>query len=191
MESLIDELHNDHIKCNNVLDLLAEQLNKIHNGKSADYRLMLDAVSYLETNLEYALIPKEDVIFKESTENYDIEELNDTIQQFRSENHEIMVLIHNLRNYIDAALEDSIFEKKPFERQLEKCIQRQREHMNTEENIIFPLLRKIMSEEQLKKISTDFESQTNIMSSDNTSYKYTEFYHRITDNSDPNIHKAH
>lgn len=151
MGNLIDELHNDHIKCSKVLDLLAEQLDYIHTGKSADYNLMLDAVCYLENYPDYVLSPLEEVIFEESIENKIFKELYYTVKRFRSENHELKVLTRKLHDYIEAVLEDRIFEKEPFERQLETCIQRQRDHMYAEESQIFPLLRKKLSPHQFHK----------------------------------------
>lgn len=141
MKNLIDEIYKDHIEFSKILDLLAEQLDIIHTGNSADYHLMLDAVSYIENYPEIAFIPIEDAVFKVLNENYNFVELNDAIKRLRADHHELKALTHKVHDYIDAALEDSIFEKKSFEQQLESCIQRQRDHMTAEENIIFPLLK--------------------------------------------------
>ena len=69
MEDLIEEIHYDHIKFSKVLDILAEQLECMRENKSADYHLMLDAINYIENYTEFALGPKEDAIFKRSTED--------------------------------------------------------------------------------------------------------------------------
>ena len=191
MENLIDELHKDHVKFSKVLDLLAEQLEKIRIGKSADYYLMLDAVSYIENYPEFELISKEDAIFNESTEDNDLTELNDTIQQLRSEHHELRALTHKLHDYISAALEDTIIEKESFEKQLETCIQRQRGHMYAEKGMVFPLLRKIFSVEQLRQISRNFQTQSNSTNSNSESRKYSELYHRITELKDSDLQRTH
>ena len=140
MGNLVSELRNDHIKCSKILDRLAEQLEIIHKGKSADYHLMLDAVCYLENYPDYVFVALEDVIFNESTEDSLFDELNETFKQFHTENHEIKALTHSLHDYINAALDGGVIEREPFEKQIETCIQRQRDHMNTEECLIFPLL---------------------------------------------------
>ena len=191
MENLIDELHKDHIKFSKVLDLLAEQLDIIQKGKPADFYLLLDAVSYIENYPEYALVPKEDAIFKNSTENHNFVALNNTIKRLRSENHELRALAHKLHDYIDAALEGSIFEKELFERQLETCIQRQRDHMNKEEGIVFPLLKRKLSAKQLRQINKDFQTQTKTLTCQDLSCKYSELYHRITDMYDSNYRQTH
>ncbi len=191
MENLIDELHRDHIKFSKVLDLLADQLDIIQKGKSADYHLMLDAVSYIENYPKYELVPKEDAIFKKSTENQNFEGLSNTIKQLRSENHELRALARELHDYIDAALEDSIFEKEPFERQLETCIQRQRDHLNTEEGIVFPFLKRKLSAKQLQQISKDFQTQTNTLICHDLTCKYGELFDRITDANDSNYRRTH
>ena len=158
MENLIDELHNDYLKFSRALDLLTEQLDRIQEGKSADYHSMLDAVSYIENYPKLASTLKEDTISKKSTGDHKLIALGNTIKRLRSENHELTTLAHELRDSIDAVLEGIIFEKELLEQQLETCIQRQRDHMNTEETLILPLLRKKMSEQQLKQFSLDFQS---------------------------------
>ena len=191
MNDLIDELHNDHIKCSKVLDLLAEQLENIHQDKPADYHLMLDAVSYLEFYSEYALAPKEEALFRESADEQSTDELNNTIQQIHSDCHELKVLTHTIRNYIDAALEDSIFEKDLFEQELDTCIQRQREHIDTEELRIFPMLKEQVSEEQRQKMSQEFHSREDELTADNLSEKYGKLYHRIIEACDSYPEKLH
>lgn len=141
MQNLIDELHTDHIKFGNVLDMLSEQLDIIQEGHSPDYHLLLHAVNFIEHYRDFALAPKEDAIFRDSTKDHTYVEVNEAINRLRTDNHELKQLAHKLHDYIDAALEDVIFEKEIFEKSLETCIDRQREHMNTEENILFPLLR--------------------------------------------------
>ena len=190
MENLIDELHKDHIKFSKVLDLLAEQLDIIQKGKSADYHLMLDAVNYIENYPKYALVPKEDAIFKKSNEIQYFVGLYHIIKRLRSENHELRALAHEVHDYIDAALEGSIFEKEPFERQLETCIERQREHLNTEEGIVFPLLKRKLSAKQLQQISKDFQTRINTLNCHDLSCKYGELYHRITDAYDSNYRRT-
>ena len=180
MGNLIDELREDHIKFNKVLDLLADQLDLIQQGKSADYYLMSDAVSYIEHYPEFAFVPKENAIFKQFIESHNFVELKDTIKRLRSENHELRALAHKLREYIDAVLEDSIFEKEAFEQQLETCIQRQRDHMDTEENVIFPLLKRKLSQDQFEKMNKDFQAKKN-KTSENLSCKYGGIYHSITE----------
>lgn len=141
MKNLFDEIHEDHMVCKRLLDQLAEQLDKLHQGKFPDYYLMLDDLSKLEYFSEYVLSPKEDLVFAGSIENRGIDQLENTIEQFRLECCELIILTNKVHSYIDAALEGNIFEKDPFEHQLETYIQRQRDHITTEENVIFPLLR--------------------------------------------------
>lgn len=191
MEDLIDELHADHIKFSRVLDLLAEQLERIKNEKSADYYLMLDAVNYIENYAEFALVPKEDAIFKKSSEDDSFVELRGTIRLLRSDNNEIKALAHKLHDYINAVLEDSIFEKEKFEQKLEACIQRQRDHMHMEEIIIFPLLRKRLSAEQLNEICVDYKSNVSTLISDSFSSQYSDLYNRITASSNSNLGNIH
>jgi hemerythrin-like domain-containing protein len=191
MEDIIDELHHDHIKFSKVLDLLAEQLERIKNGNFADYYLMLDAVNYIENYTEFALIPKEDAIFKKSYEDDSFVELRGTIRLLRSDNNKLKALAHKLHDYVNAVLEDSIFEKEKFEQKLEACIQRQRDHMHMEEIIIFPLLKKRLSAEQLNEICVDYKSKSSTLIPDSFSSQYSDLYNRITASSTSDVGNIH
>ena len=96
-----------------------------------------------------------------------------------------------MHGYINAALESSIFEKDKFERKLEACIKRQRDHMHMEQIIIFPLLRKRLSAKQIEKLSTDYKSKSDTKISEGFCEKYNELYKRITHISDPNTNSIH
>ena len=191
MDDLIEELHADHIKFSMVLDLLAEQLERIHEGKPADYHLMLDAVSYIEIYAEYSLVPKEDAIFKKSSEDDSFVDLKCTIKLLRSDNYELKSLARKLHSYINAVLEDSIFEKEKFERKLEACIQHQRDHMHMEEIIVFPLLRKRLSAEQIKNLSVDYKSKSSTLISNTISDKYSKLYDQMTASRSSNSRNIH
>ena len=191
MEDLIEEIHYDHTKFSKVLDILADQLDRMRENKSADYHLMLDAINYIENYTEFALAPKEDAILKKSSEDDSFVDLRGTIKLLRSENRELKSLSRKLHGYINAALESSIFEKEKFERKLEACIKRQRDHMHMEQIIIFPLLRKRLSTKQIEKLSTEYKEKSDTKLSEDFSAKYNELYKRITHYSNSNSSSIH
>ena len=48
MHSLLDQLHQDHVNCARLLDVLNGQWASLANDGDADYRLVLDVLDYIE-----------------------------------------------------------------------------------------------------------------------------------------------
>ena len=146
MENLIDKLHGEYIKCSKLLNQLTDELEKIQKGKSADYYLMLEAITYLKNYSEPPLVNKKQTNCIDPPKSQRIDELNEIAIHFYAEISELKNLTHKVHDYINAAIEDCMFAKEPFEYKLKKCIQRQRDHLDTGEYVILPLL-----EEQISK----------------------------------------
>ena len=145
MENLIDKLHCEYAKCSKLLDRLSDELEKLQNGKSVDYYLMLEAVSYLETHSEPPVLAIEQINSSQSSNSQSIDDLNEIIVRFYSEIFALRNLTHKVRDYIDAAIEDCMFESEPFESKLKFCIDKQRNHLDTGEHVILPLLEETIS----------------------------------------------
>lgn len=151
MENLIDKLHCEYAKCSKLLDRLSDELEKVETGKSADYYLMLEAISYLEKHSEPPLVTVDQTNCTESTKSQSIDELNEIIAHFYSEISALRNLTHKVRDYIDAAIEDCMFEIEPFESKLKKCIHKQRNHLDTGEFVILPLLEEKIAKTHIAK----------------------------------------
>ncbi len=188
MENIIDYIKNGREKVGKVLDFLSDQLELLHNGEDVDYLALLDAVNFIEAYPDSFLIPKENAIFRESTEKYNFYGFNSLINQYRAENTELKALAKSLREYVKAAMGDTVFEKKIFEEQLDTCIQRQREHMDTEVNTILPLLKLMLTTNQIKKLSKNFKS--NLNSSDEANhFVITDKICHLTTEEKANTHR--
>ena len=140
MEYLIDKLHCEYAKCSKLLDQLTSELEKIENGKSADYYLMLEAISYLEKHSEPPVVNIDQANCFEPYNSQRIDELHEIVERFYSEITALRNLTHKVRDYINAAIEDCVFAIEPFESKLKTCIHKQRDHLDTGEHIILPLL---------------------------------------------------
>ena len=151
MENLIDKLHCEYAKCSKLLDQLTNELEKIEKGKSADYYLMLEAISYLEKHSEPPVVTVEKVHCFKSTNSQRIDELNEIVERFYSEITALRNLTHKVRDYIDAAIEDCVFAMEPFESKLKTCIHKQRNHLDTGEYVILPLLEEKLPKTHIEK----------------------------------------
>ena len=161
MDNIIDYIKNGREKISKVLDYLSDQLELLHNGGDVDYLILLDAVHFLETYPDSFLVPKENAVFEKSTENYNFFGYNKLINEYRAENAELKTLLKGLREYINAAMGDVVFEKEKFEHQLDTCIQLERKHVDTEINHILPLVDLMLTRGQIKALSKSFKSDVN------------------------------
>tara|TARA_R110002049_G_scaffold73310_1_gene189561 strand:+ start:14497 stop:14916 length:420 start_codon:yes stop_codon:yes gene_type:complete len=139
MEKLIDKYHCEYVKCCELLNQLTDELEGMQNGKSADYQLMLDIVTYLERQSDLSVMSEEQINSCRS------DELNKIATLFYEEFTELKNLTHRVHDYIDAAIGDCMFEKEPFEYKLKSYIQKQRKHLDTGEFVILPILEEKLS----------------------------------------------
>jgi hemerythrin-like domain-containing protein len=145
MENLVDKYHCEYIKCNKLLNQLTNELEKMRKGTYADYHLMLEAITYLEQYSEFPLISEKQIKYIKQPKSHSTDKFNEIAMQFYDEITALKKLTHQVHDYIDAAIGDCIFEKKQFEVKLKRCIQGQREHIDTGEYVILPLLEEKIS----------------------------------------------
>ncbi|MFT5452469.1 MAG: hemerythrin-like domain-containing protein [Enterobacterales bacterium] len=145
MENLIDKYHCEYIKCSKLLNQLTDELENMQKGKSANYHLMLAAITYLERYSELSLLSEKQIKCIKQPKSHRTNELNEIATLFYDEITDLKILTHKVRDYVDAAIGDCMFEKKPFECNLKRYIQGQREHLDTGEYVILPLLEEKIS----------------------------------------------
>ena len=161
MINIIDYIKDGRKKIAQVLVFLSGQLEILQNGGDVDYLILFDAISFIETYPDSFLIPKENMLFDEFTEKYNFYGFNCLLNQYKAENKELKALTKSLREHINAVMSDVVIEKKLFEKQLDTCIQKEKEHLDTEINTILPLVKLMLANEQIKSLSKKMQAESN------------------------------
>ena len=157
MDNIIDYIKFGRSRISEVLDFLSGQLDLMYQCESVDFSTLLEAVDFLDSYSDSFLIPKETTVFEKSCEIIDSENLNQLIDQYQKENIELKGLVKSLRECISCVMNDVIFDREIFEEKLENCIEREREHMDTELNKILPVLKILLTNNQIKELNKSYK----------------------------------
>ena len=161
MINIIDYIKDGRRKIARILAFLSGQLEVLQNGGDVDYLILLDAINFIETYPDLFLIPKENLLFDEFAEKYNFYGFNCLLNQYKAENKELKALTKSLREHINAVMSDVVIEKKSFEEKLDTCIQKEKEHLDTEMNTILPLVKLMLANEQIKNLSKIMQAESN------------------------------
>jgi hemerythrin-like domain-containing protein len=171
------DLHKDHRNFSSLLKLLTQQLNIVREVKPPDYDLMLSMGLYVENYPDLIHHPKEDVIFNVFIEL--CEEGRETIEQLITEHKAFKQITQNFRVSIENILTGLTISREEFEKELADFIARQKNHIKTEEGRIFPLIEKVLTDNDWQRIENLIPVKADPLFGGNVQKRYDTLYKNI------------
>lgn len=157
MHKLMRTLRQDHLGLRKLLALLAHKLQRLQQGIPPNYALIEDAINYIENHVSRYHHPTEDVLYR-----YAIEHGLDEHKHFATIMAEHKTLIEQtqtVKSSLQSILMDIIIPREEFIGQLKDYIQAEQSHMDKEDSLIFPLLDKLLHEDDWLKITNRLPEQ--------------------------------
>jgi hemerythrin-like domain-containing protein len=175
---ILEELRVEHRRLGKILKLLSHQLELLQNDGSPDYILLQDILDYIENYPEFIHHPREDAVFKAFFDCHD--ELQQTIDNLLLEHTEMKRMTKELREEIDGIARNAlVIPKKALEQQLLKYLERQMQHINTEETKVFPVLRQKLTTDDLQRIVENLPSKEDPLFGEGVEQRYNTLYQHI------------
>ncbi|MBK8454629.1 MAG: hemerythrin domain-containing protein [Thiofilum sp.] len=141
MHKILADLHQDHINLATLLGLLEEQVHYLAEGDDANLWLILDIADYIERYSDYVHHPKEDRVYAVLAEC--TSENADTLTELLAQHHQLPNDTLTFQALIKGVLyDDAIVLRDGLVAKINEFIAAQKQHMNLEEGIIFPLIQK-------------------------------------------------
>lgn len=156
MASLLAELHRDHRHMAKLLNLLASQVDLIHDAGHPDYELMLTIVEYNEEYPDRIHHPKEDVIYRAYLEKSDEERA--LIEGLLEEHQRLIQETCEFHKTLRLVEQGAVMPREEVERQARTYIEHQRRHLNEEEATVFPLIDRTLSTRDWERIARSAKS---------------------------------
>ena len=152
MHDVIALWHADHVNFARLLNLLEEQLELFHAGKSPQYELMLDVMHYMTHYPDALHHPKEDLLFARVRERAEsagpiIDELTKQHARLRESGRE---LVHNLDDIVNG----SMASRELVEAAARAYVMHFRNHMRVEETEILPLATRLLGASDWASVET-------------------------------------
>ena len=173
---IMDRLHEDHKNYIKLLALMDTLLAELKKGSDKGYRELYLIMNYMTRNPDIFHHPYEDIIFEEleTIEGVDIDE----IEHLKAEHNKIYQESNALLDELDAVVNGHIVEKDKIHELAQQYADSLREHMNTEEGKIFPMINDKLTEASWNKISGSLEHVNDPIFDGPTSDEYKLIYNQ-------------
>jgi len=179
MSQVIAALERDHANIAKLLEILESEILAIEVGKTPDYPLMQDIMSYMAQHSDRFHHPKEDLIFAQLLKRdpgvrADVEDL--------IEEHIVIGLAgQEFAGLLRASGVDSVAVREEVGTSGFNYIRALREHMLREERKLFPLAMAVLTKKEWQVIDAAVNAIDDPLFDEMTADEYQRLYRLITD----------
>ena len=151
MHRIMVELHQDHIHLIRLLKMLVRHVHVLQEDGDPDFTMMIDIVEYIRNYSDVHHHPKEDQVYKVFKENYD--QATNIVDGLHNEHQQIPKVTIAFQQLLEGALNGSIIiDRNELSERVTNFIDIQMNHLNLEEQKLFPLINKVMQESDWAKV---------------------------------------
>ena len=153
MHPLLDKLHNDHINLARVLDLLERQLDALRDGQEPAYELVVDVLEYPAEYADEVHHRSEDRIFARLKDRDDA--AGETARELLDQHQDVINLTREFQQVMDQVLHGTVISREDVERRGRAFLDFQRQHLDLEEERMFPMAQELLNTKTLDEIQAD------------------------------------
>lgn len=180
--AIMAKLHQEHLNLKRLLDILDSKVEKFRAGTRPNYQLMSDVVSFVGSYADTHHHPQEDSIF--STFAGRDGRTDELMQRCEKQHRELHQLSTALLDAIEGVLHDAAV--VPLEQlidQLELFVKRQAEHLDFEENEVFPAIERIATAPEWQDLESRLEQAGDPSLGLKQSEEYRDLYKALMEDS--------
>ena len=173
---MLSRLLNDHDHIRKSLNLLEMQFLDLCRSGSPDYFMMLSIVVYIQEYPEQAHHPLEDAIFSillKRASNKD-----KLVRELVTDHTELEIVTRELRRSIEL-LKNGAGSRGKLKHQLSEFLSRQRRHLYIEEIEVYPLVKRVLTEQDWKNIQPMVSHIDDPVFGERTRNDYERLYREI------------
>ena len=181
MHTLMTELHQDHVNLARLLELLNQQVELLASDDEPDYLLMIDIADYIRRYSDHVHHPREDEIYKVLLTLTD--EAKSAVDDLLEEHQRLPAVTTEFYNMLDGILNDgAIISRQELQDKISHFIQVEREHINTEEGTVFPLINNTLQSADWAIVEADMQQYQDPLFGGQVLERYATIYSRLTAN---------
>jgi len=178
MSKFIDLLIKDHVNTCKLLALLKEQMDSFDFGGSTDFSLMQNIVDYMAEYTDTIHHAKEDLVYAALLEiNSDYQDLIDDIQK---EHKTLGALTKEFTLTLEEIVLESVMPRDTVSKLGHDFITQNSEHIEKEENTIFPIINETLTNQDWEKIEVSLVDKNDPLFGASVNEKYKVLYKLIT-----------
>ena len=159
MHTIMAELHKDHIHLGKVFNILDQQVELLSTGGHPDYYLMADITHYIQHYPDLIHHPKEDRVYEIYKQRS--QKAADIVNQLQEDHKTLPSATIQLHDLLESAANSVVLvSRKEIQNEVQNFLEIERQHMNLEEEILFPLIIKTLTEDDWKSLEKTIAEET-------------------------------
>lgn len=177
MPNALDKLHQDHINQTRLLNLLEHEMHKMEEGSDPSYLNMYDIMKYMVNYPDVFHHPHEEILFKKLREIDTVAEK--IIARLCEEHEKLNELGTGLERALKMAVSGGIVSKDKLMEEIKEYLIIIRDHMNVEENQIFPLIKEELTRDDWERLQQSLEQVQDPVFGDVIADEFSQLYDSI------------
>ena len=147
-KTMLKRLKRDHQHIAILLDILNNKNSRLIEGEAVNFNLVRDIVEYMQGYAEHSHHPLEDITY-----HYYVKKMSvPNSEQLRNEHDKLAQVSGSLMYSLNMILSDIVISREKLINDLANYIKLQVEHMQYEEQEIFPLFAKSLNDDDWHKV---------------------------------------
>ena len=177
------ELHQDHVHLARLLDLMDKQVLLIASDGDPDFILMIDIAHFILNYPDLVHHPKEDQVYRVLKARS--EKTADIVDTLLEEHQSLPAVTIGFSAMLEAVVNgSSIINRIELKKKIQHFINIQREHMDKEEKMIFPLIEKTLNEQDWADVERGLIKSDDPLFGDKVEACYDNLYQLIKSESE-------
>ena len=174
----MEELHKDHVHLEKVFKVLDQQAELLSTDAGPDYYLMADITNYIQHYPDLVHHPKEDLVYNVFKQRS--KEAAEIVEQLQKDHKtlpsETIILHKILETVINSVI---LVSREEVHNQVKIFLDAERKHMSLEEEFLFPLINKALTEDDWKALENKITKKEDPLFKDSVENCYENLYQSI------------
>ena len=180
MSDILNALHADHSHIRKLMALLEQQTALLASGDDPDWDLMADILDYMAQYPDAYHHPREERIFNHFRQHHPQSGLEKILELLAQEHQQLPAATVELRRQVESIREDAaILTRDELANSLNDYISRQRKHLATEDNQLFPAIEQALTASDWKILDATLPQQHDPVFGAVTEQQFEALYRRI------------
>ena len=178
MHKIMAELHQDHHNLARVLRIMESQLERLRKGDHEDLYLLHDATRYIHNYPDLIHHPKENKVFEifKSRSN----EADEIVAKLSKQHQELPQATVKFQLMLDDAINgQGLVNREELVEKIKGFIANEWEHMNLEEDVLFPLIETTLTDEDWAHLDDQISKTNDPLFSEMIEESYDNLYQSI------------
>ncbi len=177
MTTPIEELIREHAHIRKLLQLVEKEIDKVAHEATPNVSLLMDIMQYLTRYVDVAHHPLEELLIARYEETAGTD--NDAVEECKRQHVNLGESGREFSAVVEAVREEQLVERVQFERVGRRFVQAQYDHIDLEENRVFPALAEALDEKAMQEVADEMAARRDPLFGGIVEKEYSQLYDYI------------